>query len=244
MKLIVLGSSASYALPDEATAGYLIQEGGHSLALDMGTGCLSNLFRWQDPADLEALILSHLHVDHFADIYPLRLYLNFERPQKTLTVYAPDDAAKTLSCMLSERGKEIFERKLQFNEIAESEIQIGSFKIAFVKVVHDIDSYAVKVEANGKSLVYTSDTAYNDKLVQLAQDTDLLLSEATLEIPVAEVRHMTAADAGSLAKEAKAKKLVLTHIWPSFKNSESLEEASKHFQGHIDIAEVNKVFEI
>ncbi len=244
MKLIILGSSASYALPGEATAGYLIQSKGQSIAIDMGSGSLSNLFRFQDPADLEALILSHLHADHFADIYPFRLYLNFERPQKKMTVYAPKEAPEQLSSVLSERGKEIFKRKLNFKGIKEGVHRIGNFKVTFANMVHDIDSFAIKVEMGSKSLVYTSDTAYNDKLAKLAEGADLLLAEATLNVKVKDVRHMTAYEAGQLAKDAGVKKLVLTHVWPTFKDKNTKAEAASKFSGKIEIAVANKVFNI
>ncbi len=244
MKLIILGSSASYALPGEATAGYLIQNEEHSIAIDIGTGSLSNLFRWQDPAKLDALILSHLHVDHFADIYPLRLYLNFERPDKVLDVFAPEKAGEKLSCMLSPKGRKIFERTLIFNNITESTKNIGPFKITFKKMIHDIDSFALKVEANGKSLVYSSDTAYNENLKELAKDADLLLAEATLDKKIEGVEHMTASEAGKLADEANAKMLVLTHVWPTFKDKNTINTAAENFSGDIECATANKIFEI
>lgn len=244
MRLIVLGSSASYALPGEATAGYLIQNNGQSVCIDLGTGSLSNLFRWQDPGVIEALILSHLHVDHFADIYPFRLYLNFEKPGEKMTVYAPKNAGKQLACMLSPRGREIFEKTLTFKAITEKTIQIADFKVTFANMLHDIDSFAVKVEAGGKSLVYSSDTAYNEKLVEFAKDADLLLAESTLTVRVPEVRHMTAAEAGTLAYEANAKSLVLTHVWPTFKDEKTLGEAAKFYSGPIAVAAANKVFDV
>jgi ribonuclease BN (tRNA processing enzyme) len=244
IELIILGSSASYALPGEAAAGYLVRSGEQSLVIDLGTGSLSNLFRWQDPADIEALVLSHLHMDHVADIYPLRLYLNFDRPEKKLDVYAPQAAAEKLSCPLSPKGNEIFKKVLRFKMINKGTIQIGGFKLTFAKMVHDIPSFAVKVEAGPKSLVYSSDTSYNDNLVKLAKDADLLLAEATLDVPVAGVQHMTANEAGKIASAAKVKKLVLTHVWPTFKNSQTIVEAAKHYSGEIDLASAGKVYEI
>jgi len=244
MELIVLGSSASYALPGEAAAGYLVRHEGQSICLDLGSGSLSHLFQWQDPADIEALVLSHLHMDHVADIYPLRLYLNFDRPQKQLNVYAPEGAVKQLACVLSPKGFEIFQKMLVFKTISEGTIQVGNFKLTFAKMTHDIPSFAVKVEAGGKSLVYSSDTTYNEELVELAKEADLLLSEATLNIPVEGVKHMTAAEAGQLAAKANVKRLVLTHVWPTFKDEQTVIEAAKHFSGNIDLAAAGKRYEI
>ena len=244
MQLIVLGSSASYALPGEATSGYLIKSKEHSIIIDMGTGSFSNLFRWQDPADIEALVLSHLHVDHFADIYPFRLFLNFDRPEKILDVYAPEKAGEKLSCMLSPKGGKIFQRVFDFKEINEGTQEIGPFKLTFVNMVHDIDSFAIKVEAEGKTLVYSSDTTYNKKLVQLAKDADLLLAEATLDKQIEGIDHMTAGETGKLAKEANAKMLVLTHVWPTFKDKHTIKSAAENYDGDIECAGANKVFEI
>lgn len=244
MELIILGSSASYALPGEATASYLVKHNGQSICLDIGSGSLSHFFNWQDPANIEALILSHLHMDHVADIYPLRLYLNFDRPEKKLDVYAPEGAAEKLASVLSPKGDKIFQKVLRFKTITENTIKIGNFKLTFAKMVHDIPSFAVKVEAGSKSLVYSSDTTYNEKLVELAKGADLFLTEATLNIPVEGIDHMTAAEAGELAAKAKVKRLVLTHIWPTYKDEQAIIDAAKHFSGNIDMAVAGKIYEI
>ena len=244
MELIVLGSSASYALPGEATSGYLIRSGDESLVIDLGNGALSNLFRWQDPADMKALILSHTHMDHVSDLYPLRLYLSFDRPGHKLTVIAPEGASKKLSSVLSPKGKKIFDQVLRFKSITEGARKIGKFNVSFAKMIHDIPSFAVKIEAGRKSLVYSSDTMFNDKLVKLATNTDLLLSEATLIKKVPEVDHMTVEETARLAEKAGAKKLVLTHIWPTFKDEKTVDEAAKYYSGPIEIANVNAVYKI
>ncbi len=111
-------------------------------------------------------------------------------------------------------------------------------------MVHDIDSFAIKVEAERKSLVYSSDTIYNEKLVRLAKDADLLLAEATLDVKMEGVDHMTASETGKLAKEANAKMLVLTHVWPTFKDKHTIERAAENYDGDIECAGANKVFEI
>ncbi len=245
MELIVLGSSASYALPGEATSSYLIKDKDKSLLIDIGTGSLSNLFRWQDPGDISALIISHLHMDHFADIYPLRLYLNFEKSGHKLKVFAPKEAKDQLGSVLSPKGKKIFAKTLDFKPINEkSKLKIDSFNVTFKNMIHDIDSFAVKIEAGGKTLVYTSDTSYNENLVKFSRGCDLLLSEATLIVKTSEVAHMTVEQAGRLAQEANVKKLVLTHVWPTFKDDNTLAEAAKYYFGPIELAQANKIYSI
>lgn len=244
MELIVLGSSASYALPDEATSGYLIKSEDNSLAIDLGNGCLSNLFRWQDPANLNALILSHIHMDHVSDIYPLRLYLKFEHPDKKLQIIAPAGSAKKLGSILSPKGFTIFQDTFRFEEISEKNIQINDFKISFKKMDHDVETFAIKIESSGKKLVYSADTAYNKNLVNFAKDADLLLAEATLIEEIPGVQHMSLKQAAIVASEAKVKKLVITHIWPSHKDSNCIKTASKYFKGKIEMASANKRYKL
>ena len=103
MELIVLGASAAYPRPGGACSGYLVRDSNTNLLVDCGTGILSNLFRWVDPAYLDAIVITHLHTDHFLDIYPLRYYLQYEkRLVSPIPVFVPSGGEQHILKLISE----------------------------------------------------------------------------------------------------------------------------------------------
>lgn len=245
MELIILGSSAAYAPPGRACSGYLVREGETSLWLDCGTGTLSNLFRWMDPADLSAVIITHWHVDHFLDIYSLRYYLQFTEHVKPsclpIQVIAPSKTAEFIARLLTSPDKEAeLARLFDFQSIEDFEGRVGSLKISFQPTVHNVPTYGVRIEGE-KKLAYSSDSDYDPSLIKLAQEVDLFLCEATLQRDHRGVviEHVTSEQAAEIAKKAGAKKLVLTHIWPTFDVEVSKREAVEVFPGEVILAQEN-----
>lgn len=248
MRLIVLGASAAYARAGGACSGYLIEEGDTKLLLDCGTGVVSNLFKWIDPCELNAMVISHLHPDHFLDIYPLRFYYQFDAivPNFSLRVFAPSGASEFLNSILSDNSKEKFTDIFRFEDIDDKiKYKFNDFELGFSKAKHCEPTFAVVINGTRK-LVYSSDTGYYDGLIQLASGADAFICEATLQEAHAgaPVDHLTAKQAATVAKEAGVKKLFLTHIWPGYDKMVSLKEAKEVFDGEIILLGENEDYEI
>ncbi|HAW60398.1 MAG TPA: MBL fold metallo-hydrolase [Actinobacteria bacterium] len=246
MKLIVLGSSATYPIPGRACSGYLVREADTNILLDLGTGVLSNLFRWVDPFDLDAVIITHLHTDHFLDIYPLRYYLQFGEGALPLRILAPAGAEEFLTRIVSDEGRKKFLEVFEFGTIwGGSSLEIGDCRLEFFEVPHLIPTYGVAVE-DGSRIVYSSDCSYSARLVDAARRVDMLICEAMLQEKDAhlQVGHLSAGLAGKIAREADVKRLLLTHIWPAYDCSVSKKEAEAFFGGEVILAEENKSYEI
>ncbi len=134
MRLTVLGASSTYPRPGEACNGYLLQEAGCGLVLDFGNGCMSNLAACADIAGLTGLEISHLHVDHFADLYPLFYALRFhpEGPGR-LPLYAPEGALEMLGRLLGEDSRawlpRVFEARRVFHGM---EAELGGMRVTFL----------------------------------------------------------------------------------------------------------------
>jgi ribonuclease BN (tRNA processing enzyme) len=229
MQLTVLGSGGGWPRPGRAASGYLLRHDGFTLWLDAGTGTMANLQEHVELLQVDAIVVSHRHFDHFLDLYPYFLALWFDpRRERRIPLFAPPG---------------MFEHAMQIEEnLAEvlephavgpgDSRQIGPFRLRTAPMEHPVPTLGMRFEADGKSLVYTADTGPSHDLVQLARGVDLLLSEATwLERPpnVPMALHMTAREAGEHARKAEVGRLMLTHIWPTNDRTVAVEEAERGF---------------
>lgn len=218
MKLKILGSQSPYNTPGHNCPGYLLQEGNNRLLLDSGSGSHSLL---SYPNDLENLsvILSHLHRDHYNDVYNLQyssfVFHNQKRIQKPIDIILPATPSTIHDDILSEDNA--FATYKTIN--SSSNMQIGSMNVSFCPTDHPVETYGVKVKCGNRTIVYTSDTSYSAKsrLVDFSKGADILICEASLlkEHGFPEINsHLTAYQAATIAKEAGVKGLILTHFWP------------------------------
>lgn len=239
---IVLGGSGTFPKPGGATSGFLLRVGEYTVWMDCGTGTFANLQRHTDYHDLSAVIITHMHLDHILDIYSLYYALRYGKDSRGptgLEVYAPAGSEAHLSQLLSLSTKEGFGGYFDFNTVRSGDkIAVLPFVFTFRRTVHPVETLAVRVEANGRSLVYTADTAWNDGLVRFAQGANVLIAEATLQEPDPKGQsvHMTAEEAGKLANDAAVGRLVLTHLAPGLDPTVSMDHAARHFGGKILVA--------
>ncbi|MDP1808613.1 MAG: MBL fold metallo-hydrolase [Actinomycetota bacterium] len=248
MEVIVIGSSGTFPRPGGACNGYLVRHGATNMLLDIGTGVLSRLYDSVSPGDLDALVITHLHPDHFLDIYPYRYYLEFcAAPKLPLKVYAPADAPSYIKPLFNEPDPAKFDRVFDFIDIGQAgAFEVGSLSVTGREVNHLKPTYGISVEAGGGRLFYTSDTAYDDRLIDYAGDVDVLLAEATFLAAQAgsPVPHMTTREVGRLAREANVGHLVLTHLWPHFDRRRILAEVKTEFDGRISLADEGLMVEV
>ncbi|RJQ31680.1 MAG: MBL fold metallo-hydrolase [Actinobacteria bacterium] len=243
MEVIVLGNSASYPVPDNPCAGYLIRNGQDTIMLDIGNGVVGNLFRYIEPAKLKALVISHMHTDHYLDIYSLRLHLSFDAKKQGLPLYTPAGAFEKIEAILSPDWQQKVAQVFDFRDIEVGSIDVDSFKVSFATAKHSVDAYSISISSEGKKITYTGDTAYNQELIDHAKDSDLLISEATLVEPIEGIDHLLPENAAEIAKLAGVKQLMLTHIWPAFDKQASLQRAKVMFE-NVVLAQTNKVYQI
>lgn len=252
MKITILGSSAAYPGPGQACSGFLIEEGSSRLLIDCGTGTLSHLQRHLRLDQVSAVIISHMHADHFFDLIPYRYALRYgleHPPEPRPLLWVPPGGAEIL-----ERVAAPFAEDNRFFagvfEIAEYDpsvpAHIGDLAIRFAAVPHYIPSYAVSVQGSRK-VVYTSDTRACPELLPLARGADLLYANAgrCLE-PDRESLwgHLRPAEASALAREAGAKRLILSHFWPGCDRARCAEKARGEFAGPVLLAEEDSIHEI
>jgi ribonuclease BN (tRNA processing enzyme) len=244
MTLTVVGCSGSFAGPDSSASCYLL-EGVHDgrtwrVLLDLGSGALGSLHRFVDPLTIDAVLVSHLHPDHYFDISGLYVMWRYhpDGPRPAIPVWGPKGVGKQSARAYGLDKNTGMRAEFEFHEYDDGPVQLGPFTIHASRVVHPITAYGLRVECEGVALVYSGDTGPCQELVDLARDADLLLCEAAFlesgDNPVD--LHLTGKQAGAAAAEAGVRHLVLTHIPPWHDPHVTLAEAREAFDGPIELA--------
>ncbi len=227
MLLTVLGCYGPYPAAGAACSGYLLQEGDTKVLLDCGSGVISRLRYYCEPRELAAVVVSHLHGDHAADLSVLRYALLITGKNRgPLPVYAPAEPEE-------EFARLSYREFMQANVVQPGQkLQIGNMRFTFAAGVHPFPSHIVRVESGGKVLVYSGDTGYFPALAETAASADIFLCEANYlrhDIEEGNLNHLAAFQAAEAAREAGVKRLVLTHHHPEREITASLEEAAPIF---------------
>ncbi|WP_338451375.1 MBL fold metallo-hydrolase [Niallia oryzisoli] len=236
MEITVIGPWGGYPKVNEASAGYLIEHNGFRVLIDCGSGVLSKLQNIVQPELLDAVVISHYHADHIADIGVLqhaRLIKGFlGEKMECLPIYAhPFNQQEFAKLTYKNITKGV---SYQSDEL----LKLGPFDVRFLRTKHPVECFAMRFESGGKTVVYTADTAFKDELIPFSKEADLLLCECNFygDQDGSNAGHMTSLHAGKLAKIGNVKQLVLTHL-PHYGRLEQLqEEAAEIYHGPIQLA--------
>jgi ribonuclease BN (tRNA processing enzyme) len=230
MELTVLGCYGPYPQAGGACSGYLLREEGCRVLIDCGNGVLSRLQEYLKFWELDAVVVSHLHSDHFADLLVMRYGLDYAqssgRRSGPLPLYAPPQPEEDLRRLAYKNAYALTPLS------AGQPLQIGPFKFDFLEAVHALPCLAMRVTSISGTLVYTGDTEYFAGLAPFAAGAGLLLCEANFQnadMAANPPNHLSAAQAGAVAAAAGARKLVLTHLHPERDAALSVAEAREHF---------------
>jgi ribonuclease BN (tRNA processing enzyme) len=211
--------------------------------IDCGSGVLALLQNHIALEHLDAVVLSHYHWDHIADIgclqYAARVLMDLGKRTRPLDIYGhTEDAHFNRLAYLSYCDARAYDTA--------SGLKLGDLRFTFSRNVHPDPCFSMRIEKNGKVLVYIADTEWTDDLVKIAQGADLLLCESSLydeyigRIP----GHLTSGEAGTVASAGGVKQLVLNHL-PHFGDHRLLvEQARKKFNGPVELARSGKAWEI
>lgn len=238
VELTILGSYGPYATAQGACSGYLINHDGFQILLDCGHGVFSKLQKYTDYSTLGILVLTHLHPDHYSDIYCLRQALKYQmregRRKDPLFVYLPEGVHPLIEEM--KQWDDVF-TVVSLEEAAKAVNDFNLFQLKFFRVQHQLPTYGVQFCINGETiLTYTSDTGWFPQLAEYCAESRYLLAEAALrEYEVAErgENHMSARQAAQLAQSSGAKHLILTHFFPENNLHQQQREAEQVYDGKI-----------
>lgn len=241
LNLTVLGCGGSFAGPDNACSGYLVRSPGATTVIDLGPGTLANLQHHVDIAALDAVVLSHEHPDHWLDLPILRNAMRYVLGLEGLAVYG---TAGTLDLARKLIGE--LDPTLRWTTIAAgSKVALGDQQLRFARTDHPVETLSVRVDADGRSLVYSADTGPGWSPATLGDAIDLLVCEATFGAEFeGTVQHLSGRQAGALADSAAVGRLLLTHLQPGSEPGERAAEARALFGGAIDVARPHAMLEV
>ncbi|MGH9068788.1 MAG: MBL fold metallo-hydrolase [Acidimicrobiales bacterium] len=236
--LTVLGCDGGFAGPGRATSGYLVRWGATAVLVDAGSGTLANLQRHIDLAELTAVVVSHEHPDHRVDLEGLGVAMAFEVGRRGIPVYAPAG----LQALVYHDFPGVYDWRV----VADGDrAEVGGLALSFSRTDHGPETLAVRVDAGGRSLGYSADTAPGWSLQALGAGLDLALCEATWPASrPGEGRHLSASEAGTMAREAGAARLVLTHRWPTVPAVAVAGEAADAYGSGVELAAVGVSYEV
>ena len=206
MEILPVGVYGAYPAPGCASACYLVRGSDATVVLDMGSGSLSALRKYIEPRDVDAFVLSHLHYDHFCDALPLAYY-----PGRHV-IYCPATPSECFTLLKKSPSHDV----RVINEGAH--IKVGSMTFDFMRTVHPVETYAVRVSEGGRSFVYTADTQWTDRLVDFCRGSELVLTDCSFP---AGTPHMTAEEGARLGRESGTR-VIAIHFSPVYDASPSL----------------------
>ena len=250
MKLTVLGRHGPFPAPGGACSGYLIEAGDIKLCVDLGSGTLGNLRNILPGLKLDGILLSHLHSDHMSDMLVLRYALTQLSAKGTeiglpMTVIAPETPEVEFFTLLKEQLVDVL-GTLTPREEKGLKLRFGEVTVTLYSSAHPVETYAFDIEHKGKRIFYTGDTGMYTELVRQCMGADILLADACFldgEKPGENAPHLTAGEAGKVAKEAGVGQLICTHIWGGRDMAgEILTEARRQFPNTLVAEEMHEYF--
>ncbi|TYR78979.1 MBL fold metallo-hydrolase [Priestia megaterium] len=236
MKVTVVGFWGGYPAVGEATSSYLIEHDDFKLLVDCGSGSLAQLQRYVKPEEVDAIILSHYHHDHIADIgvfqYARLIQSHLGNSVRELPIYGHTYDEQVFS-------------KLTHPSITkgvgydpEKPLEIGPFTIEFLKTKHPVTCFAMRIRVEDEAVVYTADSSYIEEFVSFSKNADLLICECNFysHQDGSGAGHMTSIEAGKLAQKAQVNQLMLTHLPHYGDHNQLIEEAKQEFLGSVVLA--------
>ncbi|MFN2252271.1 MAG: MBL fold metallo-hydrolase [Anaerolineae bacterium] len=251
MRLTVLGSGAVRPNPLGASSGYLLGVGQRRYLVDCGYGVLSRLLAIVAPASLDGVLISHFHPDHCIDLTGVAMALRYAPGPKRLEplpVYAAPDTRRDLE-QLGAVLDAPWDGVVAFVDIDSEDALLleGDLTVRFAPTVHYQPCLAMRFEHGGRTLTYTADTGPCPAVTDLASGSDLLIAESTLPERDGDRRewgHLTATEAGEMARRAGAAKLVLTHYFVEHDPERLRSLAAAAFGGPVDLAREGEVHDV
>lgn len=235
MRLKVIGYWGGYPSVDEASSMYILEKDGFALLLDVGSGGLSKLQKYKQVSEIDAVILSHYHPDHVADVGVL---------QHALIVQAHLTDEKTKLPIYGHQEDMLFFETLEddYTEAIAYDpneaLKIGPFFIRFLRTKHSVPCFGMRITDGKSTLVYTADSAYQPEWIPFSRNADVLLAECNFYAgqDAAVAGHMNSEEVAKLAKDAAVKHVILTHLPHFGDHAELVEEVKDIYDGKVELA--------
>jgi ribonuclease BN (tRNA processing enzyme) len=251
MRLTVLGSGSCELIAERSSSSYLLEAGGATILLDAGQGALRRLLdSGREPSELDGVVLSHLHLDHIADLIPLFFALSYDpelSARARFTLVADPRAGDLLSGLAGAVGTtlDVEPPSVTRQWLAPGEAcDIGPVAIRAARASHTEASLAYRFEHGGSSLVYLGDSEASPALVDLARGADLLIAHCAAPDSAPKPGHLHPSAAGELAAAAGVGSLLLSHFYRVVDPEHAVASAGERYRGPVWAARDLDVFDL
>lgn len=219
MRLTVVGSGTSQPQIETPASGLLVESPSTAVLVDCGQGIVRELLRIRDPRELDAIVIGHMHADHYIDLVALRYLLPWEGVTgHRLPVLLPPGGRERLTSLAAG----ISERPTFFDDAFEvieydpaARLQVGDLAIELIEGRHYVPAWGCRIrDANGATIVISGDTGPSERLVEAARGADLLVVEATLASAAHDDPrrgHLTPDEALDVGTRSGANRTILVH---------------------------------
>ena len=244
LSITVLGCSGSYSGPGLACTGYLVESDSARVWLDAGPGTLANLQRHCTLEEIDAIVITHEHPDHWLDLAMAYIACRYFLSRGTLPVYGTA-GTHLLACALA--GRHDLAPTIDWQDITDRDsVVIGDQQWRFSRTDHPVETLAPRVDSGGRSFAFSADTGEDWSFARLGDGIDLALCEATFlhEDLVSPSPHLSALQAGAMAADAGVGRLLLTHLAPGSDAAAFRQEVTESFGAPVELVDVDRRYEV
>jgi ribonuclease BN (tRNA processing enzyme) len=258
VRFTVLGKSPAWQDTGGACSSYLVEEGDYRLVVDHGSGAFAKLRERVAYTDVDEVVISHIHADHFLDLVPFAYALTLgpaaaDGARGKPRLCLPPGGTDSLRSLVSIWGSEgLLDAAFEVREFERGgDLDLGPLEATLHPVPHFTLTHAIAITSPaGGRLVYGADCRAGPEIVAAARGADILLAESTLpepepeSVPIDRRGHMSASEAGEVAREAGVGRLVLTHFTDEIDPAKALAEAERAFGGPVELAAEGSAWEL
>ena len=249
MKLTVAGCAGTFPGPNAPCSSYLVEHDGFRMLVDAGNGSTGVLQQFTGLLDIDAVVLSHMHGDHYLDLITYT-YARRYHPSGSpgcLPVHGPSDVREHIGAAFGRPVDELLDEVYEFHPVpGPTRLEIGPFALELARVNHPVETYAMRISAGGRTLAYSADSGVSDELVKIAREADVFLCEASYldgDDNPPDI-HLTGKEAAEHATRADVGRLLLTHLVPWGDAERTFNEATGAFAGPVEVASTGADFDI
>jgi ribonuclease BN (tRNA processing enzyme) len=243
-RLTVLGGCGAWPEPNRSCSGFLLEQDGFRVVLDLGYGTLPRLLAHCPDGAVDAVVITHEHPDHCVDLSALFRVRAFTGDRRRIPLYCTPGVLTRVGRLEPSGGLlDVFDAREPTTG------DLGPFRLECVELPHHVRNVGVRLGAPGVTVAYTGDTGPTPALAELGADADLYIVDATHAEPRAAPEGgsrflLSAREAGEWASRARARRLMLTHFWPGSDRRASVAIAAERFDGEILTADEDLVVEL
>lgn len=242
MKATIIGHWGGFPAPNGATSSYMVEKDGFTLVIDMGSGALSKLQNYKHINEIDAVILSHYHHDHVADIgvlqYARLVHYYISGADIVLPIYGHMENEQAFESLTHDQTE-------GRSYDPHGELELGPFTITFLRTKHPVPCFGMRITDGESVIVYTADTAYQDEWVDFSADADLLITDCNFYEAQdgTDAGHMNSKDGATIAYQARVGELILSHLPQYGDHQQLIHEAKQYYHGKIQLAFEGLVWE-